>query len=64
MQIISFLTFIIFTFLLEKVINVTCPADRPYLFNSLCFPECPWDPPDVTYLYDVDNSCRPGNYCF
>ncbi len=64
MQLISFLTLITFTILVEKVKNIACPSGKPYSFNSLCFSECPWDPPDLTYLYDVDNSCRPSNILF
>lgn len=27
-----------------------CTASTPYEYNSNCYAECPWNPPDVTYL--------------
>ena len=47
---------------IQKLGAVVCPADKPYQYNGLCYSECPWSPPTVTYLDTQTNTCVTSNF--
>jgi hypothetical protein len=42
---------------IQELGAVACPADKPYQYNSVCYSECPWSPPIVTYLDTLTSTC-------
>ncbi len=49
---------------LIRELYAICPADRQYLYNSICYSECPWSPPIKTYLDTQTGTCVTGNSFF
>ena len=47
--------------LIKELHAVVCTAPKPYQYGGICYAECPWSPPTVTYLDTLTSTCVTGN---